>query len=177
MENHESWKLDLEKASQEASRLFVEIYEKLETRKVDPGVDFNALVEIFRESLNGEGVALLEAREATLSRLCSLARNRRTANADCIGDCGLGRCPVRDGSLRRENLAEIQLEFGATLNSLPRTAGSETLAVRAHGRRGGYSTSSRSPNNFRSGSRKPDRTSPPVSVCFSVRTIGLAEEV
>jgi aromatic-L-amino-acid decarboxylase len=61
MESHESCKLDLEIASQEASRLFVEIYEKLETRKVDPGIDSNALVEVFRESLKGEGVGLLEA--------------------------------------------------------------------------------------------------------------------
>jgi hypothetical protein len=49
IESHESCKLDLEIASEEASRLFVEIYEKLETRKVDPGIDFNALVEVFRE--------------------------------------------------------------------------------------------------------------------------------
>jgi hypothetical protein len=48
MESHESCKLDLEKASAEASRLFVEIYEKLETRKVDPGIDFKSLVEVFR---------------------------------------------------------------------------------------------------------------------------------
>ena len=61
MESHESCKVDLEIASQEASRLFVEIYEKLESRKVDPGIDFNALVEVFRESLKGEGVGLLEA--------------------------------------------------------------------------------------------------------------------
>ena len=61
MESHESCKLDLEIASEEASRLFVEIYEKLETRKVDPGIDFNALVEVFRESLKDEGVGLLAA--------------------------------------------------------------------------------------------------------------------
>ena len=61
MESHESCKLDLETASEEASRLFVEIYEKLETRKVDPGIDFKSLVELFRESLKDEGVGLLEA--------------------------------------------------------------------------------------------------------------------
>ena len=61
MEGHESCKLDLAIASEEASRLFVEIYEKLETRKVDPGIEFDALVEVFRESLKGEGVGLLEA--------------------------------------------------------------------------------------------------------------------
>ena len=43
-----------------------------------------------------------------LSRLRSLGRTGRTANADCIGDRGLWRCLVRDGPLRRENLAEIQ---------------------------------------------------------------------
>ena len=61
MESHESHNLDLEKASHEASRLFVELYEKLETRKVDPGVDFKSLVEVFRGSLTNEGVGLLEA--------------------------------------------------------------------------------------------------------------------
>ena len=61
MESHESCKLDLEIASEEASRLFVEIYEKLETRKVDPGIDFKSLVELFRESLKDEGVGLLGA--------------------------------------------------------------------------------------------------------------------
>ncbi len=61
MESHESCKLDLEIASEEASRLFVEIYKTLETRKVDPGIDFNALVEVFRDSLKDEGVGLLEA--------------------------------------------------------------------------------------------------------------------
>ncbi len=43
--------------------------------------------------------------------------------------------------------------------------------------RGGYSLSSKIPNNFRNWSRKPNRTSPPVSVCFSVRMIGLTREV
>jgi aromatic-L-amino-acid/L-tryptophan decarboxylase len=52
---------DLERASEEASRLFVEIYEKLETRKVDPGIDFKSLVEVFRNTLKTEGVGLLEA--------------------------------------------------------------------------------------------------------------------
>jgi aromatic-L-amino-acid/L-tryptophan decarboxylase len=61
MGSHESCKLDLEKASEEASRLFVEIYEKLEIREVDPGIDFKSLVEVFRESLKDEGVGLLEA--------------------------------------------------------------------------------------------------------------------
>jgi glutamate/tyrosine decarboxylase-like PLP-dependent enzyme len=61
MESHDSSKLDLEKASEQASRLFVEIYEKLETRKVDPGIDFKSFVEVFRESLKDEGVGLLEA--------------------------------------------------------------------------------------------------------------------
>jgi aromatic-L-amino-acid decarboxylase len=61
MESHESCKLDLEIASAEASRLFVEIFEKLETRKVDPGIDFKSLVEVFRETLKDEGVGLLEA--------------------------------------------------------------------------------------------------------------------
>ena len=45
------------------------------------------------------------------------------------------------------------------------------------GRHGGYSISSKRPNNFRNWSRKPNRTSPPVSVCFSVRMMGLAWEV
>jgi aromatic-L-amino-acid decarboxylase len=61
MESRESHERDLAAAAEEASRLFVEIYEKLETRKVDPGIDFNALLELFRESLRGEGVGLLEA--------------------------------------------------------------------------------------------------------------------
>jgi aromatic-L-amino-acid/L-tryptophan decarboxylase len=61
MEIDELCKLDLEAASEEASRLFVEIYEKLETRKVDPGIDFTSLVETFRGSLESEGVGLLEA--------------------------------------------------------------------------------------------------------------------
>ena len=61
MESHEACKLDLETASAEASRLFVEIYDKLETRKVDPGIDFKSLEEVFRESLTCEGVGLLEA--------------------------------------------------------------------------------------------------------------------
>ena len=52
---------DLEKASQEASRLFVEIYEKMESRKVDPGTDFSSLSEVFRNTLTDEGVGLLEA--------------------------------------------------------------------------------------------------------------------
>src|SRR5271166_4631255 len=52
---------DLERASDEASRLFVDIYEKWETRKVDPGIDFKSLVEVFRETLKDEGVGLLEA--------------------------------------------------------------------------------------------------------------------
>jgi aromatic-L-amino-acid decarboxylase len=52
---------DLERASEEASRLFVDIHEKLESRKVDPGIDFTSLVEIFRNTLNSEGVGLLEA--------------------------------------------------------------------------------------------------------------------
>jgi aromatic-L-amino-acid decarboxylase len=61
MESHESCKLDLEAASEEASRIFVEIYDKLETRKVDPGIDFKLLLEVFRDSLKNEGVGLLEA--------------------------------------------------------------------------------------------------------------------
>ena len=52
---------DLKKASEEAARLFVDIYEKLETRKVDPGIDFKSLVEVFRHTLKNEGVGLLEA--------------------------------------------------------------------------------------------------------------------
>ncbi len=55
MESHESCKLDLETASEEASRLFVEIYEKLETRKVDPGIDFKSLVEARSRVLEGRG--------------------------------------------------------------------------------------------------------------------------
>ncbi len=61
MASHESCKLDLEIASEEASRLFVELFQKLETRKVDPGIDFKSLVEVFRETLEDEGVGLLEA--------------------------------------------------------------------------------------------------------------------
>ena len=45
MESHKACKLDLETASEEASRLFVEIYDKLETRKVDPGIDFKSLLK------------------------------------------------------------------------------------------------------------------------------------
>jgi glutamate/tyrosine decarboxylase-like PLP-dependent enzyme len=63
MESDESCKRDLARASEEASRLFVEIYEKLETRKVDPGVDFKSLIEVFRESLKSEGVGLVAALE------------------------------------------------------------------------------------------------------------------
>ena len=53
METHESCRLNLEIASEEACRLFVEIFEKLETRKVDPGIDFNSLVEVFRATNSG----------------------------------------------------------------------------------------------------------------------------
>ncbi len=56
-------KQDLERASEEAARLFVEIYEKLETRKVDPGIDFKSLIETFRNTLTSEGVGLLHALE------------------------------------------------------------------------------------------------------------------
>jgi aromatic-L-amino-acid decarboxylase len=52
---------ELARASAEASRLFVEIYEKLETRKVDPGIDFESLVDVFRNTLKSEGVGLVEA--------------------------------------------------------------------------------------------------------------------
>src|SRR5271168_2178436 len=52
---------DLQRASEEASRLFVDIYQKWETRKVDPGIDFKSLVELFRNTLKSEGVGLLEA--------------------------------------------------------------------------------------------------------------------
>jgi aromatic-L-amino-acid decarboxylase len=52
---------DLQRASEEASRLFVDIYEKLETRKVDPGIDFKSLVDVFRNTLKNEGAGLLEA--------------------------------------------------------------------------------------------------------------------
>jgi hypothetical protein len=52
---------DLQRASEEASRLFVEIYEKLESRKVDPGVDFDSLAEVFRNTVSSEGVGLLQA--------------------------------------------------------------------------------------------------------------------
>ena len=45
---------DLQRASKEASRLFVDIYEKLETRKVDPGIDFKSLVDVFRNTLKNE---------------------------------------------------------------------------------------------------------------------------
>lgn len=41
--------------------MFVEIYETLETRKVDPGIDVAALRELFRASLKSEGVGLLQA--------------------------------------------------------------------------------------------------------------------
>jgi hypothetical protein len=61
MESRESCNFDLARASEEASRIFVEIYEKLENRRVDPGIDFNVLLEFFRESLKSEGVGLLEA--------------------------------------------------------------------------------------------------------------------
>jgi aromatic-L-amino-acid decarboxylase len=52
---------DLERASAEAARLFIDIYEKLETRKVDPGIDFKSLIEVFRYTLSSKGVGLLEA--------------------------------------------------------------------------------------------------------------------
>jgi hypothetical protein len=52
---------DLQRASDEAARLFVDIYEKLETRKVAPGIDFKSLVDLFRDTLKNEGVGLLEA--------------------------------------------------------------------------------------------------------------------
>jgi aromatic-L-amino-acid/L-tryptophan decarboxylase len=61
MENGGSCERDLATASEEAARLFVDIYEKLETRKVDPGIDFASLVEVFRNSLKNEGVGLLAA--------------------------------------------------------------------------------------------------------------------
>jgi aromatic-L-amino-acid decarboxylase len=61
MENHEPSQLDLSVAAAEASRIFVEIYESLENRKVDPGIDFPSLRELFRGTLNSEGVGLLEA--------------------------------------------------------------------------------------------------------------------
>jgi aromatic-L-amino-acid decarboxylase len=61
MVNDNSGTFDLAVASDEAARIFVEIYEKLETRKVDPVIDFNSLLETFRESLRNEGVGLLEA--------------------------------------------------------------------------------------------------------------------
>jgi hypothetical protein len=49
MESHEAGELDLVTASEEAARLFVEIYETLETRRVDPGIDTKALGELFDE--------------------------------------------------------------------------------------------------------------------------------
>src|SRR5580704_19098258 len=52
---------DLQRASEEASRLFVDIYEKLETRKIDPGIDSKSLVDVFRNTLKNEGAGLLEA--------------------------------------------------------------------------------------------------------------------
>jgi glutamate/tyrosine decarboxylase-like PLP-dependent enzyme len=61
MENDGSCQYDLASASEEAARLFVEIFEKLETRKADPGVDFDSLLEVFRETLKSEGVGLLAA--------------------------------------------------------------------------------------------------------------------
>jgi aromatic-L-amino-acid decarboxylase len=61
MENDGSRELDLAAASEEAARLFVDIYETLETRKVDPGVDFESLIEVFKGSLKSEGVGLIAA--------------------------------------------------------------------------------------------------------------------
>jgi aromatic-L-amino-acid decarboxylase len=61
MENAELCACDLAAASEEAARLFVDIYENLETRKVDPGIDFKSLTNVFRKSLNSEGVGLLAA--------------------------------------------------------------------------------------------------------------------
>jgi aromatic-L-amino-acid decarboxylase len=52
---------DLERASEAAARLFVEIYENIENRKVDPGIDFPSLIESFRHTLQNEGVGLLQA--------------------------------------------------------------------------------------------------------------------
>ena len=45
LEHNSEMTPDLERASEEASRLFVDIYEKLETRKVNPAIDFKSLVE------------------------------------------------------------------------------------------------------------------------------------
>jgi aromatic-L-amino-acid/L-tryptophan decarboxylase len=61
MENDRSYELDLATASAEAARLFVDIYEKLESRKVDPGIDFESLINVFRDSLKSEGVGLRAA--------------------------------------------------------------------------------------------------------------------
>jgi hypothetical protein len=52
---------DLQRASEEASRLFVDIYEKLETRTIDPGIDLKSLVDVFRNTLKNEGAGLLDA--------------------------------------------------------------------------------------------------------------------
>lgn len=60
---------DLRAASEEASRLFVDIYETLESRKVDPGIDFTSLVETFRHTVTNDGVGLLHALEDFRERI------------------------------------------------------------------------------------------------------------
>ena len=82
VEHNREMTRDLERASEEASRLFVEIYEKLETRKVDPGIYFKSLVELFRNTLKSEGVGLLEALAAfrLLLRRCRPPRSGASAS-------------------------------------------------------------------------------------------------
>src|SRR5262245_45397980 len=52
---------DLQRAADEASRLFVHIYESWESRRIDPGLDFPSLVDLFRHTLTNDGVGLVEA--------------------------------------------------------------------------------------------------------------------
>jgi hypothetical protein len=99
------------------------------------------------------------AKETTESRLVKIAINGeqsldkdKLANARRMKDRGLDAVAAESEALFQkviDQYADIRIESN-------------------------YSFSSNRPNNFRNGSRKPGKTSPPVSVCFSVTTTGLA---
>jgi hypothetical protein len=56
-------KVPLEEAAEYAAKLFVEIYLKLEQRKIDPGIDFKSLVGLFENTILDEGIGLIETLE------------------------------------------------------------------------------------------------------------------
>lgn len=56
-------KVPLEEAAEYAAKLFVEIYLKLEQRKIDPGMDFKSLVGLFENTILDEGIGLIETLE------------------------------------------------------------------------------------------------------------------